>query len=106
MVKQRRARNRILQLQTPNGDTTKDQLEIENILVQHFKQSYEDSITAGFDHILKEISALPIPQLPAHQLYLFNRLITNEEIEATVFQLGPNKAPGLDGILAFFYQEY
>lgn len=103
MVKQKRAQNRILQLQTPGGNNIKDQLEIENILVQCFKQSYEDPVTVGFNHILEKISALPIPQLPAHQLYLLNRPITNEEIEATMFQLGPNKAPGPDGIPSFFY---
>ena len=32
--------------------------------------------------------------------------MTNEEIELTIFQLRPYKAPRLDGIPAFFYQEY
>ena len=35
-----------------------------------------------------------------------SRLVTSWEIEDTIFQLGPHKAPSLDGIHAFFYQQY
>lgn len=37
VVRQRRARNRILQLQKSNGCLTEDQGEIEDILVRHFR---------------------------------------------------------------------
>lgn len=49
---------------------------------------------------------MPIPQLFIHQLLLLDSPITNEEIETTVFQLGPYKAPRSNGIPALFYQEY
>ena len=32
--------------------------------------------------------------------------VTIKEIESTVFQLGPSKAPGPNGFPAFFYQEF
>lgn len=32
--------------------------------------------------------------------------VTNDEIEREIFQLGPHKALGPDGIPAFFYHEY
>uniref|UniRef100_A0A7N2N5Z6 Uncharacterized protein n=1 Tax=Quercus lobata TaxID=97700 RepID=A0A7N2N5Z6_QUELO len=34
------------------------------------------------------------------------RLVTDEEIESTVFQIGAHKAPGPNGIPAFFYQNF
>ena len=37
VVKQRRARNRILQLKTENGNLTEDLNEIESMLVTYFK---------------------------------------------------------------------
>lgn len=106
VVRQRRARNRILQFQKPDGCLTEDQGEIKDILVRHFRQSDEVSIHTEVDQILEEIRTLPIPKLSSHQLSLLDSPITNEEIEFTMFQLGLHKAPGLDGIPAFFYQEY
>ena len=32
--------------------------------------------------------------------------VTNDEIEREIFQLGPYKAPGPDGIPTFLYHEY
>lgn len=40
------------------------------------------------------------------QLMALNKPVTLAEIETTIFQIRPYKAPGPDGILAFFYQEY
>lgn len=106
VVKQRRARSRILHIKMSDGTNTEDPVEIENILVNHFKSSYQDSTTVGFDSILASLSTLPIPQLSTQQCSLLNRPITNEEIKNTLFQLGPHKAPGPDGIPAFFFQEH
>lgn len=56
VVKQRRARSRIIHLNRSDGTTTEDPVEIENILVNHFKNSYQDSTTVGFDRILASLS--------------------------------------------------
>lgn len=61
VVKQRRARNRILQLRTEDGSVIEDQKGIENLLVDHFQKSYEGSVFASFESILNEIQTLPIP---------------------------------------------
>lgn len=63
VVKQRRARSRILNLKTVQGDFTDNPVEIENTLVNHFKQYYEGPTLGDFDSILEEIRTLPIPQL-------------------------------------------
>lgn len=55
VVRQRRAQNRILQLQKSDGCLTEDQREIEDILVRHFRQSYEGSVPFEVDQILEEI---------------------------------------------------
>lgn len=106
MVKQRRARSRILQLRTNEGEVIEGQGGIENLLLQHFKQSYERTSTAEVEHILQEVSSLHIPQISNQQNMTLITPVTNEEIETTIFQLGPFKSPGPDGIPAFFYQEY
>jgi len=105
-VKQKKVRNLILQLKTKEGVSVEDQGTIENLLVDHFKKSYEGTITTSSEYMLDEIQALPIPQLSSQQNLTLNYPITNWEIESTIFQLGSHKAPELNGIPTFFYQDY
>ena len=81
-------------------------MEIENTVVNHFRQSFEGFVPGDQDSILEELTPLPIPKLFDQQLALLNKPIINEEIECIVFQLGLHKAPSLDRIPTFFYQEY
>lgn len=55
---------------------------------------------------MKELDHIPIPKLDQHQQQMLDILVIDEEIEWVVHQIGPQKAPGLDGIPAFFYQEF
>ena len=75
----------MLQLKTANGNVTDKPVEIETTLVNHFKQSYEGSISGDLDSIREEITPFPIPQLFDQQHALLNRLVTNEEIESTIY---------------------
>ena len=81
-------------------------MEVKNRLVNHFKASFEDidQIDVGF--ILNELQKVEMPKLSHNQCLDLNRPITNLEIENTVFQLGPQKTLGLDGLPAFFFQQY
>ena len=45
---------------------------------------------------------LPIPLVSSHQNCALDCPVSYSEIESTIFQLGSHKAPGLDGIPAFF----
>ena len=58
MVKQKRARSQMLQLKTTNGNVIDNPVEIETSLVNHFKQSYEGSVSGDLDSILEEITKL------------------------------------------------
>ena len=95
-----------MQLKRRDGSFTDDLGEIEDILAEHFKIAFEDNVPLSYDQILTEVGTLPLPQLSAHQLSSLDRPVTIEEIEDIVFQLGSYKAPGPDGIPAFFYHEY
>ena len=106
VVRQRRARSRILHIKDEEGLLLEDPMEIENRLANHFKSSYEDITLLSGDSILSELQTIDIPKLTHQQCLEMNRLVTNLEIKDTIFQLGLHKALGLDGILAFFYQQY
>ena len=103
MVKQRRARSRILHLKTNDGEVIEDQGGIEQLLLQHFKQSNERTTITNVNYILEEIKTLPIPQISNQQTLALTAPVTNEEIEFTIFHLGAFKAPRPDEIPAFFY---
>ena len=55
---------------------------------------------------MEQLHNLAILQLSAQQCCILNKPVTIKEIENTVFQLGPFKAPRPDGIPAFFFQGF
>lgn len=106
IVKQRRARNRILHLKSENGNLTDNIDEIEMILVGHFRDRFTETNPRTIQSILEELESLPVPKLDQQQQFQLDKPIADAEIELAVFQLGPHKSPSPDGILAFFYKEY
>ena len=106
IVKQRRAKNRILQLKDGDGNFTDNLYEIENILLSHIKSNYEDCSSRSVDNILAELQPLNIPTLTDEQHFSLNKPISDFEIECAVFQLGAHKAPGPNGIPAFFFHAF
>ena len=74
--------------------------------MEHFRNSFENTSQANFHRVVQELQALPVPSLSDHHRILLNKPITLVEIENTVFQLGSHKAPGPDGLPAFFFQKF
>ena len=103
LVRQRRARSKILHIKDEEGLLLEDPLENENRLVTHFKSPYEDTALLSVDSILSELQSFDIPKLSHQQCLDMSRPVTSWEIEDTIFQLGPHKASGPDGIPAFFF---
>ena len=106
VVKQRRARNRILQLRTANGNLTEDLNEIESMLVTYFKGQYLETNSKSVDQLMEDLATIPIPKIDQQQKDLLECPVTDSEIERAIHQLSPHKAPGPDGIPALFYQEF
>ena len=106
VAKQRKAKNKIVSLRKDYGTLTKNFEEIESIMVSHFKNRFTETNPKSVQWILGELEQLPIPKLTHQQLIQLEQPLTDLEIELAIFQLGPHKSPGLDGIPAFFYQEY
>jgi hypothetical protein len=56
--------------------------------------------------ILQQLEGLNFPALTENQRADLDRLVSQEEREAAVFQLGPTKASGSDGLPMVFYQRF
>ena len=106
LVKQRRARNRILQLRKADGNLTEDLSEIESMFLDHFKDQFKENDTKSLPQLMEELASLPIPKIDHHQKEELERPMTNAKIEWVVHQFGPHKALGPDGIPAFFHQYF
>lgn len=63
MVRQRRARSRILQIEDEQGILTDKTEDIENILLNFFRKSYDGRNNLSVDSIVQEIQGLSIPTL-------------------------------------------
>ena len=103
MVKQRRARSRILHLKVDEGSSIEGLKEIESTLVEHFKKPYVETNTKSVQTLLEELAVLTIPKIDQQQKDYLDIPVINAKIECVVYQLGPHKAPGPNGIPAFFY---
>ena len=95
-----------MQIKTSEGCVSEDPIVIEHTISNYFRLSFEDPIGRYYHSILEELTSLLIPKLTTQQLDLLNKPITSKEIESTVFQLGPHKAPRPNGIPTFLYQEF
>lgn len=62
-VKQKMARNRILHIKTSDGNVSENPSVIEQTLLNHFRQSYEDTVNIDFSSILEELNSIPLPKL-------------------------------------------
>ena len=104
VVRQRRSKNKILQIKDERGVLTDNPEEIENIFLDSFKRNYSGSSNLTVDNILHELQGLPIPTFSEQHLQFLNMGISDREIKEAMFQMGPYKALGPDGILVCFFQ--
>ena len=105
LVKQRRARSRILHIKDDQGKFTDKPDEIETILSCHFRENYVSRNNISVEDLVQELD-LPIPTFYDQDYNLLTQSISNMEVEDKGFQLGPYKALGPNDIPAFFFHEF
>lgn len=99
-TKVRKATSRILALKNEKGDLEGNDVQIKNMIQNHFMKLYTHdqsstqvcSISNGFPTNTNQVDAS------------FYRTISQEEVKDAVFSMTPFKAPGPDGFHAGFYQ--
>lgn len=97
VVKKRIISGRIQKIKDNNGDWINDYPEMENFMLQFFKDSYSSCSEPSLDHILNHLHDLNIPTLSDAQRWNLTRGVTEDEIHKALFQMKAFKAPGPDG---------
>lgn len=96
----RKRRNTIAAIQNSQGDWETDEGRIHNLFVAHFKSIYTKRADSEVQATFHPDILLDLPKIPTYLHEALTAQPTSEEIHRTVMALGPDKAPGPDGINA------
>lgn len=96
----RRRRNRIQAIQVGEGEWITGDREIRHLFLNHFRAIYNAGQVSRIHEKFNQQVLDSFPKIPEHAHTLLSSLPTAQEIQAAVMSLGPDKAPGPDGINA------
>lgn len=98
----RKKRISVEALQDSNGSWVLDQDALKGMARNFFIDLYsrDPQISPDADW------PVGFPQLSREQLHFIQREVSEEEVKRAVFEMGPSKAPGPDGITAGFIQKH
>ena len=99
---QRRRRNHIQRIKNSEDSRVEDVEDIAKMAHDYFDSLFNAGTCDQIDECLSTVAKKVTPNMQKILYSDFNV----DEIKAELFQKGPIKAPGLDGINALFYQKF
>lgn len=101
---QRRARNYIPGLISSHGDWCTDNDGMTNIMLDYFESLFTSDNPIE-SHMQPILDILPL-KVDDHINSFLCAPFTADEVKHALFDMHPDKAPGLDGLYPLFYQKF
>lgn len=101
----RRRKNEINSLLMHNGEWETDLKCIKQAFIQHYKGIYNKQALLGISEVYPQRLLDQLPSIPSWSTALLEVQPTDKEIKKALMLLGPDKAPGPDGVNARLLQE-
>lgn len=94
--------NRIKSLVDDNGHVVTDQDNLERLASEFYQRLF-----TAQDELQPDLICSYVPRkITPKMCDILERPFTNDEVEAALFQMAPNKSPGVDGFNAGFFQTH
>ncbi|XP_043814106.1 uncharacterized protein LOC122724009 [Manihot esculenta] len=100
-IKARRRQNRIVEITTSDGSISSDQHVIADTFQSYFQELFSGAV-ADFG----EVISLVQPKVDSHDNAMLTATFVDEEFRHALFQMNPDKTPGLDGLNPAFFQRH
>jgi len=98
-------RAQINKITIEKGETTIDNIEIQRIIRDYYKQLYANKMDK-LEEMDKFLERYNLPRLNQEEIENMNRPITSAEIETVIQKLSINESPGPEGFRGEFYQTF
>lgn len=99
---QRKRINRITSLETANGQICSEPGEIKEEIMNFYQAIYQTQGYAPMDELLSHVQ----PRVSEAMNQTLEKDFVAAEVKATLFEMAPSKAPGVDGFTAGFCQRH